>query len=331
MKSALPNAALSFRTAGDSPLDLAIHPRAHRYQYSLQIFPQMISGDDGKHLGVIGARDHPAPDGDDRLRFFIAESTDLVGWANVRIALEPSGVPGAYDAAQIADPFAMAINGRKYIWFAGINETGDWQIGCAASDDDFQTSRVTPVPVIPLNFSGTGKDATVHTDDFNGIYDDGRIMFVYTGGPRNVHGFAGICDGDPMIAANYEPIGKIQFDVYPIPDWRAGNMSVYRGEEGYYMLRATGVDGYQDVYLYVSDDFVNWRFEHTLARAAEPGSWNANLYKPSLVQVRDSWYFGYSATPTPIWGRAGQNGAITHSLTKTSNESFKCGLVIADR
>ncbi|MDP6824267.1 MAG: hypothetical protein QF554_13355 [Dehalococcoidia bacterium] len=331
MTSALPGTPLSFTTAGDSPLELAIHPRSHRYQYSLQIFPEITPVSGRKHLGLIGARDHPAPDGDGRLRFFIAESTDLVNWTNIRIALESSGTRGAYDAVNIADPCAIAIDDRKYIWFAGINEAGDWQIGCATSDDDFQTSRVTQQPVIPLDFSRTGKDATVHTDDFNGIYDDGRIMFVYTGGPRNVHGFAGVCDGDPMSPGNYEFLGEIQFDVYPVPDWRAGNMSVYRGKEGYYMLRATGVAGYQDVYLYVSDDFINWRFEYTLARASESGGWNANLYKPSLVRVGDSWYFGYSATANPIWGRSGQTGDITHSLTKTSNELFKCGLATVDR
>ncbi|HAL46247.1 MAG TPA: hypothetical protein DCP37_00665 [Dehalococcoidia bacterium] len=317
MNGALPDAGLRFETRRESPLDFSAHPKTRGWQYSLQIIP----GSDGKHLGFIGARDLPAPDGDFERRLFIAESTDLVNWTNIKIALEPSDVPGTYGAAHIADPFVMEIDGRTYIWFAGINEAVQWQVGCAVSTDGFNTVEVTETPVIPLSFGGADKDTVRLTDDFSGVYEDGRILFVYNRGGGNYYGFAGVCDGDPMDPASYEPIGAIQFDKYPMPDWNAGNMTVYRADEGYYMLRATGVADAQDISVYVSDDFVNWRFEDVLLRGGPSGSWNNSVYKAFLLRTGDTWHCSFSGTETPMWLRGGP--------ATGSNKTFRCGLATA--
>lgn len=316
---------MSFNAA-DTPLNLAVHPKARGWQYTFQL----IANDNGKHLGIIGARDFPFPKGDGKGRIFIAESTDLTNWTNGRIAFEPSGVAGAYCGEQVLDPFVMTINGRKFMWFAGKCDGLPWQIGCVTSTDDFRTIEATNSPVVPVNFSGTGKDTPNITDDFSAVNEDGRILFVYNGGVHNDVGFAGSCEGDPMDPANYRPIAEIHFDRHPPPDNYAGNMNVYRAKEGgYYMLRCAGVADCQDVYLYASDDFVNWSFTDTLLQASEPGNWNAALYKPFLEKVGDELYLSYAGTEIPIWPAAMRRREAEASGSKRPNESFRCGLATA--
>lgn len=213
----------------------------------------------------------------------------------------------------------MSINGKIYLWFAGMKERGCLDIGCAVSTDGLQTLEVTESPVVPAHFSGTGKDYPL-ADDFSGVYEDGRILFVYNGGTSNIHPFAGVCEGDPMEPSHYKPLGEIQFDVYPTAEkWYAGKMCLYRGDDGYYMLRGTGVAGYQDIYLYASDDLIHWYFQRTLLEASLPGSWDVALYPNSLVRVGQRWWLSYAGTKEPLWPESGIE----------VKETFRCGLAIS--
>lgn len=81
MREPVPLHELTFRRVSDRPLNLGIHPQAERYQYYLQV----IALDEGRFLGIIGARNYPPPRGDDRRRIFVAESTDLIHWTNGRV------------------------------------------------------------------------------------------------------------------------------------------------------------------------------------------------------------------------------------------------------
>ena len=293
-----------------NPLNLAVHPKAQRYQYSIQIIPV---GD--KFIGIIGARDYDAPQGDGMRRIFYAESTDLITWTNGRILLEPSLAGNWYDS-HVVDPYVLIYRNTRYLFFTGVDPAGNWQVGCAKLDANFNVVEVSSNPTVPQNFSGSGLDSP-STDTLEPIYDGGSIIFTYLGGSGNQYVFNGYCDGDPLDPANYTPGGELVLDQYPGPSYYVEGFRIIKVGSTFYALRGFQMDSPRDIAVYVSDDFMQWYFKGWALRASTR-DWDRSIVPTKVLRWGNRFIMTYAGTIAPTY------------VDSSARETYRCGLAEVD-
>ena len=295
-----------------NPLNLSKHPDASRYQYYIQIIPWKK-----KFIGIVGARSPEPPDGDGLRRIFYCESTDLINWTNMRPILEP--IPNTGFSNTVVDPYVIRDRNRWIMWFTGedANNIGTWQVFCATFDDDFNIINYTSNPVIPQNATGTGLDSP--STDASEYIRIGRNTYygIYLGGSGNQRAFGTIIEGDPLDNNAYDVIGELSFDQIPTPTYYVEGLRPMYDGKNVWWLRATQQSAYPDIYIYSTDDMLNFSLVGTLI-SAHPNTWRNNLVASCAIYYGGRWIVSYSATQSPTYEVSG------------ANETYRCGIAIVE-
>jgi predicted GH43/DUF377 family glycosyl hydrolase len=109
-----------------------------------------------------------------------ARSDDGIGWAPLRQApvLAPSS---GWDRKGVAAPALLSDAGGLVLFYAGLGESGSWQIGEASSTDGISWTRMGDIPVLTVGAPVEWDGGSVTSASVLFSPDDASLLLFYSG------------------------------------------------------------------------------------------------------------------------------------------------------
>jgi predicted GH43/DUF377 family glycosyl hydrolase len=140
-------------------------------------------------------------------RIGLARSRDLLHWRKVPEPVLGGGPRGSWDERGVADPYAIRVGGRFYLYYLGMDRARRQRLGVARSADGVHWTKLRANPILELGDSGAF--------DENGLGEPavwashGYYWMLYTGRYRDEErriGLARSRDGVRWERVNNAPI-----------------------------------------------------------------------------------------------------------------------------
>lgn len=194
-------------------------------------------------------------------------------------------------AGWINDPNAVCFyNGRYHVYFQHYPYGTDWGLmhWGHVSSADLITWRREPIamaPSLPGDRDGVFSGSAV-------VAESGLLHVYYTGHvwDNGVDFTEGVTQSQMLAVSSdgnhFDKRGVVIANPEGIPQFR--DPKVWRqGETWYLVVGSATSDGHGEVWLYESDDMVDWRFDRVLYRSPLPGTFM--LECPDFFPLGDRW------------------------------------------
>jgi predicted GH43/DUF377 family glycosyl hydrolase len=193
----------------------------------------------------------------DPLRVGLARSSNGRSWTKLPAAVVNTGPRGSWDERGIADPYVIAVEGRFYMYYLGVDRARRQRLGVARSTDGVHWEKLRSNPILELGEPGSFDEVGLGEPAVWGAA--GRYWMLYTGRDRNEYRRIGLAVSDdgthwqrsstlPVLAGNENWDDKVVCDpsVEPGPDgvrvwFGGGNVATpaerLNGQIGYAVLK----------------------------------------------------------------------------------------------
>lgn len=130
----------------------------------------------------------------DPLRIGLARSADGRRWTKRATPVLGTGPRGSWDERGLADPYAIFVNGRFYMYYLGVDRARRQRLGVARSTDGEHWEKLRTNPILELGEAGSFDEIGLGEPAVWGAA--GRYWMLYTGRDRNEHRRIGVAFSD---------------------------------------------------------------------------------------------------------------------------------------